>query len=84
MQNALQRRLEYMQGDSVLLGTMIGHSLERWLLTTFLEPTRMMPEIAKGRSKPSTACHPSDFQIHTVHKNQLEGLLQTQIDGLHP
>lgn len=84
VQNALERRLERTQGDSVLLGTMTGYSLERWPLTTFLEPTRMMPEIAKGRSKPSTVCHPSDSQINMVHKNQLEGLLQTQIDGLHP
>lgn len=84
VQNALERRLERTQGDSVLLGTMTGYSLERWPLTTFLEPTRMMPEIVKGRSKPSTVCHPSDSQINMVHKNQLEGLLQTQIDGLHP
>lgn len=83
-QNALERRLERTQGDSVLLGTMTGHSLERWPLTTFLEPARMMTEIVKGRSKPSTMCHSDDSQIHTVHKNQVEDLLQTQIDGLHP
>lgn len=83
-QNALERRLERTQGDSVLLGTMTGHSIERWPLTTFLEPTRMMTEIVKGRSKPSTVCHSGDSQIHTVHKNQVEDLLQTQIDGLHP
>lgn len=84
VQNALKRRLERTQGDSVLLGTMTGYSLERWPLTTFLEPTRMMPEIAKGRSKPSTVCHPSDSQINMVHKNQLGACYRRRSMGSIP